>query len=231
VKLSADLRAFADRLGHDFGDPGLLVQALTHASMSSSTRRDNQRLEFLGDRVLGLVMAQALLEHDREAAEGLLAPRFNALVRKETCADVAREVDLGAVLKLGRSEMLSGGRRKEALLGDAMEAVIAAVYLDAGFDAARAMVLRLWGARIRRVEEDARDPKTALQEWAQARGLPPPEYRETARSGPDHAPLFTIAAILANGERAEATAGSKRQAEQAAARTLLDRIERTAPDR
>lgn len=219
------MRAFEARLGHDFRRPALLVEALTHSSMSSPSRGDNQRLEFLGDRVLGLVMAEALLAQDRAAAEGQLAPRFNALVRKETCADVAREIDLGAVLKLGRSEMLSGGRRKLALLGDAMEAVIAAVYLDGGFAAAREVVLRLWGGRIAAVETDARDAKTALQEWAQARGLMPPDYVELARSGPDHAPVFTIAARLATGESAEATAGSKRQAEQAAARALLDRLE------
>jgi len=225
VRLSAEMRAFEARLGHDFRRPALLVEALTHSSMSSPSRGDNQRLEFLGDRVLGLVMAEALLAQDRAAAEGQLAPRFNALVRKETCADVAREIDLGAVLKLGRSEMLSGGRRKLALLGDAMEAVIAAVYLDGGFAAAREVVLRLWGGRIAAVETDARDAKTALQEWAQARGLMPPDYVELARSGPDHAPVFTIAARLATGESAEATAGSKRQAEQAAARALLDRLE------
>jgi ribonuclease-3 len=225
VKLSAELHAFQARLGHDFEQPELLVEALTHSSMSSPSRSDNQRLEFLGDRVLGLVMAEALLEQDRAAAEGLLAPRFNALVRKEACAEVARELDLGAVLKLGRSEMLSGGRRKQALLGDAMEAVIAAVYLDGGFAAARAMVLRLWGGRIAAVETDARDAKTSLQEWAQARGLAPPDYVETARSGPDHAPVFTIVARLSSGESAEATAGSKRQAEQAAARALLDRLD------
>lgn len=225
MRLSAEMRAFAARLGHDFARPALLVEALTHSSMSSPSRGDNQRLEFLGDRVLGLVMAEALLEQDRAAAEGQLAPRFNALVRKETCAEVAREIDLGEVLKLGRSEMLSGGRRKLALLGDAMEAVIAAVYLDGGFAAARAVVLRLWGARIAAVEADARDAKTALQEWAQARGLAPPDYIEVARSGPDHAPVFTIEARLATGESAEATAGSKRQAEQAAARALLDRLE------
>jgi len=225
VRLSAEMRAFAARLGHDFARPALLVEALTHSSMSSPSRGDNQRLEFLGDRVLGLVMAEALLDQDCAAAEGQLAPRFNALVRKETCAEVARELDLGEVLKLGRSEMLSGGRRKLALLGDAMEAVIAAVYLDGGFAAARAVVLRLWGARIAAVEADARDAKTALQEWAQARGLAPPDYIEVARSGPDHAPVFTIVARLATGESAEATAGSKRQAEQAAARALLDRLE------
>ena len=224
MKLSRDMAEFQARLGHEFADPSLLVRALTHSSMSSPNRDDNQRLEFLGDRVLGLVMAEALLAHDSAATEGQLAPRFNALVRKEACADVAREVDL-AVLKLGRSEMLSGGRRKMALLGDAMEAVIAAVYVDAGFEAARAMVLRLWGGRIGAVKEDARDAKTALQEWAQARGLPPPDYAETARSGPDHAPVFTIEARLQSGEHVSATAGSKRQAEQAAARALLDRLE------
>ena len=192
--------------------------------MSSPTRSDNQRLEFLGDRVLGLVMAEALLGADKAATEGQLAPRFNALVRKETCAEVAREIDLGAGLKLGRSEMLSGGRRKQALLGDAMEAVIAAVYVDGGFEAAKELILRLWGDRVTRVEADARDAKTSLQEWAQARGLQPPKYETVSRSGPDHAPVFTISATLENGESDLATAGSKRLAEQAAAKVLLDRL-------
>ena len=225
MKLSGEMKAFQARLGHEFTDPGLLVRAVTHSSMSSPTRDDNQRLEFLGDRVLGLVMAEALLEHDQAASEGQLAPRFNALVRKETCAEVAREIDIGAVLKLGRSEMLSGGRRKMALLGDAMEAVIAAVYRDAGFEAAKALILRLWGDRVTSVKDDARDAKSALQEWAQARGLQPPEYQEKARSGPDHAPQFTIEARLSSGQTAEAKAGSKRQAEQAAAKALLARVE------
>ena len=227
------VRALVRRLGHDFRDPALLDLALTHASVGEGAERDargrpfadNQRLEFLGDRVLGLVMAEALLSHDPTATEGQLAPRYNALVRKEACADVARQIDLGDALKLGRSEMISGGRRKLALLGDAMEALIAAVYLDAGFEAARSMILRLWGKRIAAVEEDARDAKTALQEWAQARGLPPPRYVELKRSGPDHAPVFTMSAQLENGEAEAATAGSKRQAEQAAAKALLDRLE------
>jgi ribonuclease-3 len=225
MKLARDVKDFETRLGHSFADPGLLIRALTHASMSSPTRDDNQRLEFLGDRVLGLTLAEAVLAHDPNAAEGTLAPRFNALVRKETCADVAREIDLGAVLKLGRSEMMSGGRRKQALLGDAMEAVIAAVYLDAGFDVARTLVLRLWAGRVASVEDDARDAKTSLQEWAQARGLNPPSYTETSRDGPDHAPVFTITARLENGASAQATARSKRQAEQAAARALLEKVE------
>ncbi|MEP2639321.1 ribonuclease III [Roseobacter sp.] len=227
MKLSAELKSFQDRLGHQFAQPALLSQAVTHASMSSANRDDNQRLEFLGDRVLGLVMAEALLMSDKGASEGQLAPRFNALVRKETCADVARQIDLGAVLRLGRSEMLSGGRRKQALLGDGIEAVLAAVYMDGGFEVAKALILRLWGDRLHNVEDDARDAKTALQEWAQARGLPPPAYVEVSRTGPDHAPVFTIAAQLETGESRHATAGSKRQAEQAAAGNLLSELENT----
>lgn len=225
MKLSAELAAFSDRIGHRFDRPDLLLRAVTHASIATPGRPDNQRLEFLGDRVLGLVMAEALLAADRGATEGQLAPRFNALVRKETCADVARAIGLGEVLKLGRSEMMSGGRRKEALLGDAMEALIAAVYLDAGFAAARALVLRLWGSRIDEVEADARDAKTALQEWAQARGLPPPVYAELGREGPDHQPVFTIELKLADGQSETARARSKRQAEQAAAKAFLARME------
>ncbi len=225
MALSRELVAFSERLGHTFRDPDLLRRALTHSSLSSPTRSDNQRLEFLGDRVLGLVMAEALLAQDETAREGQLAPRFNALVRKEACADVAREIELGAVLRLGKSEMATGGRRKQALLGDAMEAVIAAVYLDGGFDTAREMILKLWGPRVSAVETDARDAKTALQEWAQARGLAPPDYLEIERTGPDHAPVFTVEARLANGQRARAEGRVKRQAEQAAARELLDRLD------
>jgi len=224
VKLSGELAAFETRLGHRFADPALLVRALTHPSIVSDARPDNQRLEFLGDRVLGLVIAETLLAADETAAEGTLAPRLNALVRKETCADIAREIDLGAVLRLGRSETMSGGRRKTALLGDGMEAVIAAVYLDGGYTAAQALIRRLWGDRIETVDADARDAKTALQEWAQARGEAPPDYVEIAREGPDHAPRFTIEAQLSDGRKAAATATSKRQAEQLAARALLDRL-------
>ena len=225
MRLSADLDAFAQRIGHKFDQPELLIRALTHASIATAQRPDNQRLEFLGDRVLGLVIAAALLKSDRAASEGQLAPRYNALVRKETCAAIAREIGLGDVLKLGRSEMKSGGRRKDALLGDAMEAVIAAVYADGGFDAAKALVLRLWSERIKTVDADARDPKTSLQEWAQARGHPPPDYVETARQGPDHAPVFTIEVRLASGETAQASATTKSAAEQSSEKEFMARIE------
>lgn len=226
MKPAGDIAAFARRLGHDFARPELLVRALTHGSIGTPTRPDNQRLEFLGDRVLGLTIAEALLAADAGATEGQLAPRLNALVRGETCAAVAREIGLGEVLKLGRSEMLSGGRRKEALLADAMEAVLAAVYLDAGWEAARALILRLWAGRLAQVDADARDAKTALQEWAQAQGMPPPAYVEVARAGPDHAPRFRISVRLADGREAEAEgAGTKRGIEQAAAQAMLAQLE------
>jgi len=224
VKKSEAIRSFEQRLGYEFSNLSLLVEALTHSSIASDFRKDNQRLEFLGDRVLGLVMAEALLEIDQTAPEGTLAPRFNALVRKETCAEVARQIELGGVLKIGRSEMVSGGRRKDALLGDGMEAVIAAIYKDGGFEIAKTIIIKLWGDRIKNVKVDARDAKTMLQEWAQARGQNPPNYEVISRSGPDHAPDFLVKVILASGETSEAMAGSKRQAEQMAAKALLQKI-------
>ena len=224
MKKSEAIRSFERRLGYEFSNLSLLVEALTHSSIASDFRKDNQRLEFLGDRVLGLVMAEALLEIDQTAPEGTLAPRFNALVRKETCAEVARQIELGGVLKIGRSEMVSGGRRKDALLGDGMEAVIAAIYKDGGFEIAKTIIIKLWGDRIKNVKVDARDAKTMLQEWAQARGQNPPNYEVISRSGPDHAPDFLVKVILASGETSEAMAGSKRQAEQMAAKALLQKI-------
>ena len=224
MKKSEAIRSFEQRLGYEFSNLSLLVEALTHSSIASDFRKDNQRLEFLGDRVLGLVMAEALLEIDQTAPEGTLAPRFNALVRKETCAEVARQIELGGVLKIGRSEMLSGGRRKDALLGDGMEAVIAAIYKDGGFEVAKTIIINLWGDRIKNVKGDARDAKTMLQEWAQARGQNPPNYEVMSRSGPDHAPDFLVKVILDSGETSEAMAGSKRQAEQMAAKALLQKI-------
>ena len=216
------MRGAAVRIGHDFAHPELLEEALTHPSRAGGP--SNQRLEFLGDRVLGLVIAEALLAHDPEAEEGTLAPRLNALVRKETCAAVAAELDLGPALRMGRSEQLSGGRRRAALLGDAMEAVIAAVYLDGGLEAARSLILRHWRPRIAEASAQPPDAKTALQEWAQARGLPPPDYLDLARSGPDHAPVFSVEVRLADGRAAGGEAASKRAAQQEAAARLLSEV-------
>jgi ribonuclease III len=224
VKLSTDLMHFQERLGYHFNDVEFLIEAVTHPSVSMQTRRDNQRLEFLGDRVLGLVVADALLEADKDAREGILAPRYNSLVRKECCAEVAQEIELGTVLRLGRSEMLSGGRRKTALLGDAIEAVIAAVFLDGGFTKARLVVLKLWESRIKNVKLLEQDPKTELQEWAQSCGYPPPLYKLISRDGPDHEPVFEIKAQLENGLSSSSIAGSKRLAEKGAATELLKKI-------
>jgi len=220
------LQAVAARLGHDFSRIGLLDRALTHPSISSHMNPDNQRLEFLGDRVLGLVIAEALIQRFPDEAEGVLAPRLNDLVRKETCAEIALAVGIDQALRLGKSESTTGGRRKKAILGDAMEAVIAAVFLDGELDAARDMILRLWKDRIEaQGDTPPMDAKTALQEWAQANGMKPPRYNTIHRDGPDHAPVFTIAVVLETGQTAEAQAKSKRAAEQAAAAQLLEGLE------
>ena len=225
MKLSSELAEFSKRLGYEFKNPELLIEALTHSSLSSETRRDNQRLEFLGDRVLALTISEALFQRDADADEGELAPRFNALVRKEACAEVAECIELGTVLKLGRSEMKSGGRRKQAILGDAMEAVLAAIYLDSEFCSVRNVILNLWEPIIDKYRGDMRDAKTMLQEWAQAQKMPAPKYTELARRGPDHEPEFDIEVSLTNGMRAQATAKSKRIAQQEAAAKLLVEID------
>lgn len=221
----ADLSEVARLLRHAFDDPDILQQALTHPSGASSVRPDNQRLEFLGDRVLGLVIAEALSNAFPDAPEGELAPRFNALVRRETLAEIAVEIDLGKYLRLGRSESISGGRRKAAILADAMEAVIAALYLDGGLPAAQQFIHRYWEGRVKAARTAPTDAKTRVQEWAQGRGEAPPAYEMVSRTGPDHAPVFHVAAVLQNGVRGEGKARSKKLAEQAAAEQLLRQVE------
>lgn len=220
-----DWQGLTAALGFRPGRADLLEEALTHPSAGTPARSHNQRLEFLGDRVLGLVIAEALIETFPDADEGALAPRFNSLVRRETLAEIAREIGLGQHLRLGRSESISGGRRKAAILADALEAVIAAVYREAGYAEARAVILRLWGARIKAAGEAEADAKTRLQEWAQGRGIPPPSYTEIGRSGPDHKPVFRVRARLETGAEATGEARSKKLAEQAAAAALLASVE------
>ena len=224
MKLSTELIHFQERLGYHFNDLEFLIEAVTHPSSSTPTRCDNQRLEFLGDRVLGLIIADALLEEYKIDSEGVLAPRYNSLVCKDCCAEVAQEIGLGVVLRLGRSEMLSGGRRKIALLGDAIEAIIAAVFLDGGFEIAKNVVLKLWQSRIKNAKLLGQDPKTELQEWAQSFGYPPPIYKIIKRGGPDHKPTFEIEAQLQNGFSSSATAGSKKLAEKEAASALIRKL-------
>jgi ribonuclease-3 len=218
------LDRLATALGHRFNDAAMLEQAVTHASATSSARPDNQRLEFLGDRVLGLIVAEALLEAYPGEAEGTLAPRFNALVQRDTLAEIATEIGLGEFLHLGRSEATGGGRKKKAILADAMEAVIAALFLDGGMAVARRFIMARWQARIDAPDTAPMDAKTRLQEWAQGRGLATPAYTVAGRTGPDHAPRFSIEVALETGETAGGTATSKKQAEQGAAAALLAQL-------
>lgn len=205
------------RLGHRFRSSDLLPQALTHSSATGESSRNNERLEFLGDRVLALLVADLLLQHFPDASEGDLALRLNALVRRETCAAVALEVELGACLTLAPAEAASGGRDKPAILGDACEAVIGALYLDGGMAAARGFVEMRWTPRLTGLAAAPADAKSALQEWSQARKLGTPDYTVISRDGPDHAPVFVIEVQLPGHAPACGTGASKREAEQAAA--------------
>jgi len=218
-------RGLETRLGYDFADKSLLDSALTHISaLSGKSRTGNyQRLEFLGDHVLGLVISDMLFRAFGKADEGELSRRLADLVRKEACAEVARSIDLGAAIRLGASEANAGGRQRAAILADVCEALVGAVFLDGGYPAAAALVEQLWGERLRTPARPLRDPKTVLQEWAQARGLPTPSYREIARTGPHHDPEFRVAVELPEFMPAEGMGRSKRAAEQAAAAAMLSR--------
>jgi ribonuclease-3 len=212
-------------IGYHFKDAVLLDHALTHVSAITGGNRAGsyQRLEFLGDHVLGLVISDMLFRAFPKADEGELSRRLADLVRRETCAEVARQIDLSAALKIGASEANAGGRTRTAILADVCEALIGAVFLDGGYGDAAAMIERLWGERMRVPARPLRDAKTMLQEWAQARGLPTPAYREIARTGPHHNPEFRVAVALPNLEQAEGLGSSKRAAEQAAAAAMLTR--------
>ncbi len=210
------------RLGHHFADSDLLERALTHPSaVRGGVRSTYQRLEFLGDRVLGLVVADALLDAFPNAPEGELAKRHTQMVRAEACADVAEALDLGPHMRVAAAER-RGGAIKATILADAVEALIGAVYRDAGFAAARAFVLAHWPKGM---EGEGRltDAKSMLQEWALANGRAIPVYEEVSREGPDHAPVFVISASVEGVAPAEAAGHSKREAEQAAAQNLLRR--------
>ena len=221
-------------IGHRFARPDLIEQALTHPSALGPERRRGrrrpaekhgyERLEFLGDRVLGLVVADLLWQRFESEPEGPLTRRHTHLVRRETLARVAEAIGLGSRLVLSPAEAAAGGAANPGILADACEAVIAAIYLDGGFAAAAEFVRRWWEPLIAGMEGPPSDPKTALQEWAQARGLALPAYRLVAAGGPDHAPLFTVSASVAGGDPATATASSKRLAETRAAAALLDRL-------
>lgn len=213
------------RLGHVFRDKALLRRALTHSSADSVA--SNERLEFLGDRVLGLVIAEKLHALYPEDPEGALALKFNALARREACVAAAEAAGIPPHLILASSEAGSGGRRKAAILGGAMEAVIAALYLDGGLDVARAFIEKYWTEAFEGLGRDMRDAKTALQEWAQGRkgkARAAPAYHVVSREGPDHAPHFVVEVRVDGEAPAQGEGRSKREAEQAAARALMERL-------
>lgn len=219
--------AFADALAHRFQDPGLLARALTHRSHVKGRKgglESNERLEFVGDRVLGLLIAEWLVERFPEEREGGLGRRLARLVDRDTLAAVARAIGLGAALAIPPSEEAAGVRERDSVLADACEALIGALYLDGGLEAARRFVRRHWAGLLERMAEAPRDPKTALQEWAQARGLPLPAYRTVATEGPSHRPRFTVAVSLGDSA-AEAQGTTKREAEKRAAARLLAQLE------
>ncbi len=221
--------ALEQRLGYRFRDPLLLGRALVHRSAGERRHGDNERLEFLGDRVLGLVVADLLCRRFTDEPEGGLSKRHAALVRKETLAEVAGEWQIGGDMVMAAGEAAAGGRGNPALLADAVEAILGAVFVDGGFEAARAVIERYWEKRLNRLTEAPRDPKTALQEWSQAHGLGLPVYTELRRSGPPHAPNFVVAAKVGGFPALEADGTSKRTAEQKAAAALLARLEGRRP--
>uniref|UniRef100_Q07M75 Ribonuclease 3 n=1 Tax=Rhodopseudomonas palustris (strain BisA53) TaxID=316055 RepID=Q07M75_RHOP5 len=226
AEIKAAAAAIETRIGHDFKDAGLLATAFTHVSAlkSSHSRADSyQRMEFLGDHVLGLVVSDMLYRAFPKADEGELSKRLADLVRKETCADVALALGLLDGIKLGTVGAGAGARLRKSVLGDICEAVIGAVYLDGGYPAAAKFVEANWTERMRKPTRSLRDPKTVLQEWAQGKGLPTPAYREVERTGPDHDPKFRVRVELPGLEPAEGIGGSKRAAEKEAASAMLAR--------
>jgi ribonuclease III len=220
-----DIKGLEQALGYTFKSRQTLDRALTHSSTRSDRKvaEDNERLEFLGDRVLGLAIAELLVEREPAATEGILARRFNRLVKRETCALVGRNLNIGRALRLSQSEEESGGRNKDTILADAVEALLGAIFLEAGFETVREVVRQLWAPLLDGLPDMVTDAKSALQEWAQGQGLALPQYVETQREGPDHAPVFTTEVRIAGKVPTRGSGASKRQAEQSAAAALLIR--------
>ena len=217
------LKHLFERLGYAFNDRSLVELALTHASARPSLKpnEDNERLEFLGDRVLGLAIAELLTTSFPEASEGELARRFNQLVRAETCADVAQRWELGKLIVMSGGEAESGGRAKKTILANACEAVLGAIFIDGGYEPARDVVHRNWAAELSGLDLAAPDAKSILQEWAQGRHLPLPRYIEVSREGPDHEPRFTSEVQIDGVAPERGHGANKRAAEQAAALAML----------
>ncbi len=218
------MRRLQQRIDYQFNNLALLERALTHRSLGA---RNNERLEFLGDAILGFEVADSLYKSVDDADEGQLSRMRAHLVKRETLAAIARELELGDMLRLGPGELRSGGQTRDSILADAVEAIIAAVYLDGGMDAARQLVRRLLGDRLADPTPETRhkDPKTLLQEHLQSQGKPVPRYEVIEISGEPHAQTFRVVCSTGVAEDTEGEGGSRRKAEQAAARAMLNRLE------
>ena len=219
--LTGETRGWLERLGFSVADEALWIEALTHGSTGAA--RDYQRLEFLGDRVLGLSIAESLYRRNG-GPEGELAQRLNALVSRQVCAQVAREIGADEHVRLGKQARDDGAADSDNVLGDVMESLLGASFVESGFDATRDIVLRLWQPAIEGRVGRAKHPKSALQEWAAGCQRRPPEYEVVGRSGPDHAARFTVRVSVKNVGEVEATAGSKQDAETEAARLFMERF-------
>ena len=229
--LSSEARQAAQTaIGHAFKNPDLLDRALTHRSATPGKAAEwsNERLEFLGDRVLGLVIAETLLERFQNVREGELAPRLNRLVSRDTCAMAGEALGLSAFVITDAAERQNGEGVKASLLSNAVEAVIGAIHMDGGMTASRKFILRTWKPYLAQIEQAPQDPKSKLQEWAQGRGLPAPHYEAAGRTGPDHAPVFTIVAHVQGQPPATGEGASKQEAERAAAKAMLARLKEIA---
>ncbi len=221
------LDALQARIGYIFRDPDRLKAAMTHSS--AGAEHDNERLEFLGDRVLNLIMAQELYLRFPNEAEGGLAKRHAALVQGRMLAQIGRRMDLGHSLHMSEAERAAGGGDNENILADCVEALLGALFLDSGLDECRRLILDVWGEDVDIMKTPPRDAKTSLQEWAQARGLGLPDYRLVSRDGPDHAPRFAVEVHVDGQAPARAEGASLRKAEKEAASLLLARLESTDP--
>ena len=231
--LSREKRAdLQEALGHVFKEADLLDRALTHPSAVPGQRAklSNQRLEFLGDRVLGLVIAESVYSKYEQEREGGLAPRLNALVSREACATVGERLSLSEYVLMDSSDRQQGGHEQPSVLADVVEALIGAIYLDGGLTAASRFVQRQWKTDLAGLRGRLKDAKSSLQEWAQGRGLPMPDYETLSRTGPDHSPEFKVEVRLESGEVAIGMGRTKQSAERAAATALLDELEVDQPN-
>ena len=211
-------------LDYQFRNNRLLEEALTHSSARKSSKLNNERLEFLGDRVLGLVIAEELLRKNPNSTEGEIATYYNSLVKKETCAFIAKEIGLENLLTLGKSVKRTNDRQKDKILGNAIEALIGAIFLDAGFEISKQLVLKVWRKQIEIVRDIEAHAKTALQELLQSKGQEPPTYKQISRTGPDHDPDFCVEVVLGSGLNAIGNGSTKRMAETKAAEQVLEKI-------